>query len=61
MSCRACGDKDASADDGADSEGRELHRAKHTLQPVIALHLFEQYVERFSCKQLITHSITSKF
>ncbi len=44
--------EDAGADDGADAEAGELHRAEDAAQAVFAAHLFEQEAERLSGKQL---------
>jgi hypothetical protein len=55
MSGSASRDENAGADDRADPQARELHGAKDPTKPVLALHLRQEYLERFSCKQLIRH------
>src|SRR6185503_1046211 len=46
----------ASADDRADSEGRKLNRTQNAAQSMLTRHLLQQQAERFSRKQLASHS-----
>jgi hypothetical protein len=46
-------DEDAGSDDRAHSEAGELDRAEHAAEPVVAVHLLEQDVERLLREQLM--------
>ena len=47
--------EDAGADDGADAEAGERHRAEDAAEPVLALHLLEQETQRFLGEERIAH------
>ncbi|MGC4117409.1 MAG: hypothetical protein QM765_23180 [Myxococcales bacterium] len=52
----AGGHEDAGADDGADAQAGELHRAQDPAQPVLAFDLLEQECEGLAGEELAGHA-----